>query len=298
MGQSRVQVGAIAALLLLAVIWSYNWTLMKIAVRYASPFDFAAMRAFYGSLGLFLVLIVQRRSLRPRALRKNFLYGILQSGATVGLSTWALVSGGAGKTAILTYTMSFWTLLFAWVFLSETLKVRHWYSLSMAAVGLLLIMLPFTLTDGFLSKGLAVLAGIAWALASIILKKADKTEPIDPLVFTAWQLLFGSLPLMAVSWLLPSASVQWTPEFIGVLIYNVVPGGAIAWLLWFYALRYLSTDVVSLGALLIPILSIPMAALQLGEVPTATELVGILLILMALAVNSVSPALLRKGLNR
>ena len=60
-------------------------------------------------------------------------------------------------------------------------------------------MLPFTLTDGFFSKGLAVLAGIAWALASIILKKADKTEPIDPLVFTAWQLLFGSLPLMVVS---------------------------------------------------------------------------------------------------
>lgn len=293
----RPQVWAVAALILLAGIWSYNWVLMKIAVRYASPFDFAAMRAFYGAISLFLVLLAQRRSLKPPAVKSTFWYGVLQSGGTVGLSTWALVSGGAGKTAILTYTMSFWTLLLAWVFLQETLKTQQWYSLGVAAVGLMLIMVPLNLTSDLVSKGLAVSAGITWAVASIVLKKTDK-QSIDPLSFTAWQMLFGSLPLIAVSLWLPPSSVQWTPEFVGVLIYNIIPGSAIAWLLWFYVLTYLSTDIASLGALLVPIFSIPMAALQLEEFPTATELTGIVLILAALVVNSTVPKALSKRLNR
>ena len=287
MNKSHSQLWATGALVLLAVIWGYNWVFMKVAVRYASPFDFAAMRAFYGSMSLFAVLLIQGRSVQPRAIQGAFRYGILQSGATIGLATWALVSGGAGKTAILTYTMSFWTLLFAWIFLGETLRLRQWSSLAIAAVGLAFILLPFTLSDSLVSKGLAILAGAAWALSSIVLKKLDHhTQPIDPIVFTAWQMLFGSLPLIAVSLLVPSAPIQWSPEFLGILFYNVLPGSAIAWLLWFYALRHLSTDTVSLGALLTPVLSIPIAAIQLGEIPSTTELLGIGLILTALMINS------------
>lgn len=280
---------AVAALLLLAAIWGYNWVFMKIAVRYAAPFDFAAMRAFYGALSLFVVLLLQGRSVRPQAVAGTFWYGILQSGATIGLATWALVSGGAGKTAILTYTMSFWTVLFAWIFLGETLRLRQWISLSVAAAGLLAILMPLTFSSALVSKGLAILAGAAWAVSSIVLKKLDHAEQVDPVAFTAWQMLFGSLPLILVSILLPSAPVQWSPEFIGVLIYNVIPGSAIAWLLWFYALRHLSTDTASLGALLTPVLSIPIAAVQLGEIPSSTELLGIGLILCALILNSSIP---------
>lgn len=286
MEKSRARFWAVGALILLAVIWSYNWTFMKIAVRYASPFDFAAMRAFYGSMCLFLVLIAQGRSIQPGATATMVLYGLLQSGATVGLSTWALVSGGAGKTAVLTYTMSFWTLLFAWVFMGEKLRLRQWTSLSIAAVGLAFILIPFTLSQSLVSKGLAILAGAAWATASIVLKKLDHTQRVDPVVFTAWQMLFGSLPLIVVSLLVPSAPVQWSAEFLGVLVYNVLPGSAIAWLLWFYILRHLSTDTASLGALLTPVLSIPIAAVQLGEIPATTELLGMGLILMALVINS------------
>ena len=289
MGRSHSRLWAIAALILLAVIWGYNWVFMKIAVRYASPFDFAAMRAFYGALSLFLVLLFQGRSIRLPTGVGTFWYGILQSGATIGLATWALVSGGAGKTAILTYTMSFWTVLFAWIFLGETLRPRQWASLSVAAAGLLFILMPLTLSGALVSKGLAILAGVAWAVSSIVLKKLDHTESMDPVAFTAWQMLFGSLPLILVSILLPSAPVEWSREFFGVLVYNVIPGSAIAWLLWFYALRHLSTDTASLGALLTPMLSIPIAAIQLGEIPSRTELLGMGLILTALMMNSSMP---------
>ena len=110
------------ALLLLALIWGYNWVVMKVGLEYSQPFTFAALRTFLGAVTLFIVLPIMRRSLRPRALGLTTLLGVLQTTGFVGLPTWALESGGAGKTAILTYTMPFWLLLMAWVVLGERLR--------------------------------------------------------------------------------------------------------------------------------------------------------------------------------
>ncbi|OYW26992.1 MAG: hypothetical protein B7Z51_09470, partial [Methyloversatilis sp. 12-65-5] len=35
---------ALAALMLLAVIWGYNWVVMKQVIQYVDPFDFSAIR--------------------------------------------------------------------------------------------------------------------------------------------------------------------------------------------------------------------------------------------------------------
>ncbi len=286
MTSKRPQIIALAALVALALIWSFNWVLMKIAVNYASPFDFAALRTFYGALSLFLVLLWRQRSdgaqLWPAHWPSTLAYGLLHSGGTIGFSTWALVSGGAGKTALLTYTMSFWTLLFAWMALGEVLRRSQVWGVGLAGMGLLSLLLPLSFSHALSSKGLAILAGVCWAAAAVL---AKRHPPQRLLNFATWQLLLGSLPLLAISMLLPSSPIQWTPVFIGALLYNILPGTAIAWLLWLYALKRLPTAIVSLGSLLTPVLSIGMAALWLGEVPTLTEAAGIGLILVAFGVN-------------
>ena len=53
--------GAVAALILLALIWGYNWVVMKIGLRYSQPFTFAALRTFLGALVLIGLLAVLRR---------------------------------------------------------------------------------------------------------------------------------------------------------------------------------------------------------------------------------------------
>ena len=47
---------AIFALILLALIWGYNWVVMKIALRDAAAFDFATLRNLLGAISLFLLL--------------------------------------------------------------------------------------------------------------------------------------------------------------------------------------------------------------------------------------------------
>ena len=71
---------AFMALLLLAFIWGYNWVVMKIALRDAPAFEFAALRNVFGSLSIFLVMALRRQSLRPQVLWGSALFGLLQSG--------------------------------------------------------------------------------------------------------------------------------------------------------------------------------------------------------------------------
>ncbi|WP_199336625.1 DMT family transporter [Oscillatoria sp. FACHB-1407] len=279
---------AILALIGLAMIWGYNWVVMKIAVRDAAPFDFAAIRAFFGSLSLFLLMVWLRKPLKPVAIAETVVCGVLQTTGVVGLIAWALVSGGAGKTAVLNYTMPFWALILAWIFLKERLRGLQWLSVGLSLVGLVLVLLPLSLTGGLLSEALAVSAGISWAMSAIILKKINHRPAFDVLSFTTWQMLFGSIPLILVAIAIPAPPIHWTPSFIAALLYNILPGGAIAWLLWFYALNELPTGVASLGTLAIPVVGVFAAWIQLSEVPSLTEWLGIALILIALILNSMA----------
>ena len=125
---------AFAALFMLTLIWGYNWVVMKLAVQYASPFQFAALRTFLGAVMLFLVLIITNRPLALKEFPTMLALGLLQTCGFTGLLIWALVSGGAGKTAVLSYTMPFWVMLFAWPMLGEKVQGWHWLAVAPKSV--------------------------------------------------------------------------------------------------------------------------------------------------------------------
>ena len=122
----RVRDLGVLALVVLGPIWGYGWVATKVALGYSPPLAFAALRVALSIPCLFLVLVVARRSLRPPAVGYTLVIGLLQTTAFVGLIVWALALGGAGKVAVLTYTMPFWLLLLAWAFLGERLRGMQW----------------------------------------------------------------------------------------------------------------------------------------------------------------------------
>jgi drug/metabolite transporter (DMT)-like permease len=278
---------AAGALFALVTIWGYNWVVMKVGVQYASPFDFAAMRAFFAGIMLLLVMMWRHQPLLPKDIPGTFLVGILQTSGVLGLSMWALVSGGAGKTAILNYTMPFWVLLLAWLLLGEQIRKLQWLSVAVAFSGLLCILMPLDLSEGLLSKGLALLSGISWAIGAVLAKRLQQKSKLNVLSFTTWQMLFGSIPLILAAVLVPAQPITWSPAFIAALLYNIIPGNAIAWLLWFYALSQLSAGTAGLGMLATPVIGVLAAWIQLGETPATLELVGMFLIVLALLLNAV-----------
>ncbi len=272
-----------AALALLALVWGYNWVVMKVAMRYADPFTFGALRNFIGAIFMFAMIAALRRPLRPKALGLTAVFGLLQTSGFAGLAMWAVYIGGAGKTSVLAYTMPFWLLLIAWPVLGEPVKGLQWVSVVLSLAGLVLVLGPWNLR-GLTSSLLAVGAGVLWAIGSVVVKIMRRRHEVDVLSLTAWQGLIGSIPLIIAALLTADSAPIWSASFIAALIYNVVPASALAWLLWLYILLSLPTGSAGISSLAIPVVGVVSAWIQLGEQPGAVEAVGMGLIVAALAV--------------
>jgi drug/metabolite transporter (DMT)-like permease len=284
----KVVVRAFVALMVLTAIWGYNWVVMKSALEYAGAFQFAALRTVIGAICLFAVVIYMRKPLRVKEMPTLILLGLLQTSGFTGLLIWALVEGGAGKTAVLTYTMPFWVMVLAWPLLGEKLRGMQWPAAILSTMGMLFILDPLHLGTDKFSMFLAVMSGIFWAMSVIVAKKLHQRSPeLDLLTLTAWQMLLGSIPLALAAWIIPAPEIQWTPYFIGAVIFNSVFCNALAWILWLYALQRLSAGVASMSSMLAPLIGVVAAWVQLSEVPTKHEFVGMGLIAVSLIIISI-----------
>lgn len=281
--------GALFALGLLTLIWSFNWIVMKQALRYVGPFDFSAMRYALGTFVLFAVLLIRRESLQPPPLLPVILIGLAQTTGFQALVQWALVGGGAGKTALLVYTMPFWVVLLGWGLLSEKLSRAHVLGLIGAALGLLLILEPWLGFGGAKSTMLALGGGFCWALGTVLAKRLFQRHHVSVWSVTAWQMLFGALGLIALTGVVHERSIDWSGYLIGAVIYNGVISSGLAWLLWLLTVNRLPAHVAGLSSLAIPVLAVAMSWALLGERPALAVIAGLALICVALVVINWQP---------
>ena len=142
-------------------------------------------------------------------------------------------------------------------------------------MGILFILDPLHLGTDLFSMVLAIVSGISWALAVILVKRIQARSPnLDLISLTAWQMLFGSIPIVIVALMTHTTSIEWSGYFIGALIYNSVFGNAIAWLLWLYALRHLSAGIATMTTTVCPVIAVIASSIELHEVIKSFELLG------------------------
>ncbi|MBU6460227.1 MAG: EamA family transporter [Proteobacteria bacterium] len=274
-------------LVFLSLIWGYNWVVMKRALDYTGPFTFATLRMLLGAGILFIVLILKKQKLRLQYPSETLLLGLFQTTAFTGLSMWALVAGGAGNVAILVYTMPFWVMILAWPLLKEKINLIQAGSAILAILGLGCFFLPSSDTGSLTSKLLALTSGIVWAISVIIGKRIQSHKQVQLLSLTAWQMLLGGIVLAMALPFVQEKGVHLSLYFWFALLYNAGPSTALGWLIWLYLLRTMKAGTASLGLLLAPIFGLLAAALELHEIPSPINLVGIAAILCALAIISI-----------
>jgi drug/metabolite transporter (DMT)-like permease len=274
------------ALFSLTLIWGYSWVLVKQALAYAPPFSFVAQRCLGGGLALLVIVKLMGHSLKLPVPGPLLVISLVQGTGFMALSTWALVEGGAGKTAVLVFTMPVWTLLLAWPVLGERVRGAQWIAAIFALGGMVLVIEPWRLHTSLLSKFLGVGAALCWAIGTVLVKRLRSRQPVNLLSLTAWQLLLGSLPLVLLAAVVPEHPTQWTATYVALLAVIVLVTTALGWWLWVLILDRVPAWEASLSVLGIPVVALVSSHLAMGEEFRASELGGILLVACGLALLS------------
>ncbi|MEG7661519.1 DMT family transporter [Hafnia paralvei] len=279
---------AFVGLVLLTLIWSYSWIAMKQVTLYIGAFDFTALRCVFGAILLLVVLKLRGRGMKPTPFLYTLAIAMLQTCGMVGLAQWALISGGAGKVAILTYTMPFWVVIMAALFLGERMRRVQYLAIVVAAIGLCLVLQPWKLTgESLKSAVLAILSGISWGASAIVAKRLYQRYPkMDLLSLTTWQMVYGAIIMSVIAWLVPERPIVWDPYVYFALSYSAILATALAWTLWLFVLKNLPAGIAGLSTLAVPVCGVLFSWWLLGENPGSVEGSGIVLIVLALAVLS------------
>ncbi len=274
---------AVLALIVLSLVWGSNWIVMKTVLGYIGPMTFSAIRYALGTVVLFIVLIVRRESLAPTPWLPTLLIGLTQTAGFQAFVQLSLVSGGAGKMALIAYTMPFWVIPLAWVLLDERPSLRQWIFIVLAALGLVLIFEPWQPHGSVMAALIALAGGLSWAIVTVLSKQQFQRRPEIPFLrWTAWQMALGAVALVIVSLLIPERAVDWSPTLLAAFAYNAVLSTGLAWILWLFVVQRLPANVAGVGSLITPMVSVLLAWLILGEQPDAAELAGIVAIAIAL----------------
>jgi drug/metabolite transporter (DMT)-like permease len=281
---------AVWALALLSLIWGYNWIAMKVALQYATPIDVAAVRFGLGALALMPAARYMGYGLTvPRAEWRHV--GILSAilAGNFFLTLTALDLAGVGRTAVLNYTMPFWTLLLARWWLKERLRPLQWAAVAAALAGLL-VLIDLVHLRYWVPSVLAVVSGLFWAVSVVLIKSLQGRVRAHLMTITAWQMALCALLLWVVALATGTPAVDWSWPFLAAIGFSAFLGSAFSWMLFYYALARLPAGLAGLGTLATPVIGVFAAWIHFGERPSMVDATGMLLIVGGLLLLALVPA--------
>ncbi|HEX6940853.1 MAG TPA: DMT family transporter [Longimicrobiales bacterium] len=280
------RLGTDLGLLLMALIWALNFSVIKVALAHLSPLAFNALRFPLASLAVWLALRRQGAIPLPRRddVGRVLALGVLGNVVYQLLFIFGLDRTRAGNAALLLAGSPILTALFSAAFGDERVGARVWAGAAATVVGMALVVLG---EPGGADIGIDTIAGdlmlvgasVSWSLYTV--GSSGLVRRYGPVPVTAWTLWVGAagitllgLPdLAAVDWAAVPAASWAAVAFAGVF------GIGLAYLLWYNGVRSIGSARTAVYSNLVPVLALVVAWLWLGEVPGGWPIVGAAVIL-------------------
>lgn len=165
------------------------------------------------------------------------------------------------------------TALLATRFTGERLNALGWLGTLISLAGVALIVLGRGESLDFTRGALLILAAALFTSLYFVFQK-PLLKRINPLHFTVWSLLTGTLPLLVF---LPGFGAQLAqaplPAHLAVIYIGLFPA-ALAYLTWTFALSRVGAGTTTSFLYVSPVLAILIAWVWLGELPKVLSLVG------------------------
>jgi drug/metabolite transporter (DMT)-like permease len=260
-----------------AALWGANFLAIHVGLQHFPPLFLAALR--FAVIALPTVLLVPRPQVRLRwllgyglgfgTLQFLFLFVAMDVGMPTGLASLVLQASAP------------FTVVLGAVLLRERLTPRQGLGIGLAVLGLAAIAVARAQSAALLPVLLTLAGALGWALGNLCSRLA---APPNPLHLALWMSVVPPVPLLLASWVVEGPVVGWdalraafTPAGVpGLLAVAYIAGLAtvLGTGIWTTLMRRHPAGVVAPYSLLVPVVGMGLAALVLGERPSAVELVA------------------------
>ncbi|MBE6619684.1 MAG: DMT family transporter [Ruminococcaceae bacterium] len=292
-------------LLLAALIWGSTFVAQSVGMEHIGPLTFVCVRSFIGSAALIPVLaVMQKTSIRqgntegilPRTKRERgrailggtvcgvfLMFGmVLQQYGMLHLN---MTGGNVGKAGFIT-TMYILLVPIFGLFFRQKVSPKLWVSVGLAIIALYLL----SVSEGFsIAVGDISLILCAFAFAAQILAADYFVKETSGVLLSCIQFLFCALVT-----LIPAIFME-SPEVTSILgawqsiLYAGIMSSGVAFTLQIVAQKDLHPTLASLLMSCESVFAVLSGFLILGQAPTSRELIGSVIMFIAVILAQLPP---------
>jgi len=278
-----------SALVSVYVIWGSTYLAIRVMVEDVPPMLGAGAR-FAIAGGTMLAALAARGHrvrVRGRALAAAALIGLLLPAGGNGIVTVAERDVPSGLAALLVASVPLWVVLLRSTVGGERIARGTLAGLALGFAGLAVLLLPGSRPAEATITGvvLVLVAACSWATGSFLSPRLEL--PADPLVSTAWQLVFGGAALLAGALVAGEPGdlhlADTSAKSLLALLYLIVAGSWVAYTAYAWLLQNAPLSQVATYAYVNPLVAVVLGWAILGEDVSAGTLAGAALVVAAVA---------------
>jgi drug/metabolite transporter (DMT)-like permease len=274
------------------VFWAGSFIATKIALRELPAMTIMFYRFIVATTLIVIIAFRRERTLPSRSdiplllglgLTGIFIYNILQFNA--------LLYTSAGNASTINALVPLTSSVLATFFIGEKLTKRGIGCIILALIGVIAVItngdLSTLLTLGFNRGDLLMLgAMLCFSIYSVFSRKA--TKRYTPMVVTAYAFLFGFIPMIPLAFIDGSiARIGETSILVWMLIlFMAVCSSVVGYLIQQVSLKKIGVTRTMLFMNLVPVFSLILSAIILGDDITPVKIGSAALIIAAVVINS------------
>jgi drug/metabolite transporter (DMT)-like permease len=288
---------------LAGLIWGTSFLWIKIAVDDVSPMMLVAFRTLFGSLGLGLIVALNKQAhvswnIIKKRLFDFFIMGMFNIAFPWLLFSWAGQFIDSGTSAILNGTMPLFTILLSPIFIQDDrITLPKLGGLVIGFLGVVILMAPSIQgkwSNDLLGQAAILLATLSYASATVFARKKSGGLPAQMQAFL--QLSAGTIIIWVTALftekpiIFPQLPITWF-----ALLWLGLLGSCIAYIIYFSLLHKIGPTRMSMVTYIPPLIGMILGVVFLKEQFYWQSLLGAILILSGIAIVNLKQKAMQKA---
>jgi len=268
-----------ALLLLMALIWGVNFSVVKYGTVVMSPLAFTGLRVMLAAVVLLAYALAREAKLPTRReILTLMTLGILGNGLYQIFFVQGISRTNVGNAALIVAATPALIAIVSRVRGVDRVNARVLGGIALSLSGVVLVVLGSARAsqgDTTLLGTMLVFCGtICWTAFTVMLQPFARR--LDPIHLSAFTMLGGCIPMLlfATPALLETDWSRMSLAAWGAVFYASVLSMGVAYLFWYRGLRVLGATRTAVYANLQPVIAISVAWIFLHETPTVWQGVG------------------------